>query len=205
MGSIRISVSCSIRLALKIFDIGRRSSTVLHPKYPKTIFFPKAHLGFYLIINPHRSCESMISDRAPTNTPPPLHSRPPIITSSSINDSSYPFSDSIRTAPFPDGVKPLLSSPSETLLSLDFPAPRAAGHTPTFRERVGDTAALQHFADSDACDALAPHEIAFNFSFFNVRPSGYSSVIYPPNIPHEFSTLQHIKFEVCCHATACVS
>ena len=177
---------------------------MLHPRYQNTIYFQKAHRAFYLSINPRRSCESMISDRAPTNTPPPLHSRPPIITSSSINDSSYPFSDSIRTAPFPEGVKPLLSSPSETLLSLDFPAPQAAGHTPTFRERVGDTSALQHFADGDACDALAPHEIAYNFSFFNVRPSGYSSIIYPPNIPHEFSTLQHIKFEVCHHATACV-
>ena len=138
----------------------------------------------------------MISDRAPSNTPPPLHSRPPIINSTSISDCYYPFTTSLQTAAIPPGIKPFIASPSETLLSLDFPASPVAGHTPSFRERIGHTSALQHFAEGDATEALTGLEIAFNFSFFNVRPSGYSSIIFPPNIPHEFSTLQHIKFEV---------
>ena len=98
----------------------------------------------------------MISERSPSVSPPPIHIRPPVITSCQIDDSAFPFSENLALAPIPKPLKAHMSPPSETLLNLDHPCSRYPAHTPSFRERVGHTPALPYFKERDAIDAVTP-------------------------------------------------
>ena len=159
-----------------LFDFFQETSLFLPPYYSPGVF-------------------TMISDRPPLS-PPPLHHRPPILTSSQIDDRHFPFSENLENAPIPESLKAHMMPPAETLLRLDHPCSRYPAHTPSFSECVGHTCALPYFKHKDAVDAITPEDLSLNFGIYNIQPAGYTKVHYPPALPHSYSALYHVKFEV---------
>ena len=130
-----------------------------------------------------------------TTPPPTRNDYPPVLLTSSIQAENYPLSDALDSSPLPAGFKPLITSPSETLLHLDHPHETSYKFTPSFQDRIQHTCTNQNFSTTSGAEALRPEELSLNYSIHSVRPTGYHVLKATPPLPAHFSAHYHVPIE----------